>query len=356
VLVIISLFIDLPQYIQTLWHTFQEKPAAFVYVFPELEGNLDEKYKSSNFTGETLDEIKASFRKPLNLNGRCPCGSGKKYGECHPPTTDSNGWNLWRGPGYSQAFVFGYREPLNGVYFEKKKRGDIIVLKGDVKVSLCKYFTMDYSILLSKAIVQSLTVSEGNGKIIFSGVLNVQVGANSGVQVLIGTPSSDFVTDFVAKTGGKTTSHERGHWAGFIGEPVNPMEGILNHRWYRYFLAKGFLIEFQPGNQLIFKMSKKIEPVNTFTLSLPFNKIDLTYPKIVTESKFSKVSIEVERENIYWNLFLYHGQFAEDSKRQKDSLFMEGIAKTEDLGERYDGIRQSFLGPRKIRICLANPE
>jgi len=230
---IIGLTVDLP----TLWHRFHNKSTQFTYIFPSFEDNLEEQYKSTNFTAETLDAIKSSFLKPLDRNVRCPCGSGKRYGECHPPTIDINGWNLWRGPGFKQSFVFGYRERLNGIYFEKKERGEIIVFKEDVKVSLCKFFTMDYSILTNSAILQSLTVSERNGKIVFSGVLTVEGKADSRIQILVGTPGADFVTDFDAKTCGKTVFHERGRWAGFIGEPVNPMEGIKNHLWYRYFHA-----------------------------------------------------------------------------------------------------------------------
>ncbi|MFH1672626.1 MAG: SEC-C metal-binding domain-containing protein [Pseudomonadota bacterium] len=330
--------------------------AAVTYVFPKLDGNLNEIDKATTFSAQTLDDIKTSFGKPLDPDTICPCGSGKKYGECHSPMFNNSEMNLWRGPGFQKSFYFGYREPLNGIEFQKKKRGEIIALKKGVKVSLCKYFTMEYSILTNKAIVRSLTVSEGNKRIVFSGLLEIEGDPLRTVQILVGTPSTNFVTDFEAKTGGKTVSHERGQWAGFIGEPINPMEGMLKDQWYRYFMAEGFLLEIHPGNQLFFKMSKIIEPVNTFTLSLPFNNIELAYPKIVTESSFSEVTLEVERENIYWDLVLFHGQFAEDSKGQKDSLFVEGVAKTGEIGDRYKGIRQTFFGPRKIRICLSNPK
>jgi len=133
---------------------FQSNPVPFTYIFPKFEDNLEEQYKSTNFTAETLDAIKSSFHKPLNSNDRCPCGSGKGYGECHSPEVNNGEKNNWRGPGFKKFLYLGYRKPLNGFYFQKKKRGEIIVLQKDVRVSLCNFYAMEYSILINKAIVQ----------------------------------------------------------------------------------------------------------------------------------------------------------------------------------------------------------
>ena len=65
--------------------------------------------------------------------------------------------------------------------------------------------------------------------------------------------------------------------------------------------------------------------------------------------------MEIERENIRWDLVVSHDAFLESPKVQKDSLFFNAEAKEVSSSEAAsESIRKNLAGPRKIRICLSN--
>jgi hypothetical protein len=324
----------------------------YIYVFPKLDLELAKINLKTTFPNQDIETIKESMKTPLSGGSRCPCGSGKIYSECHSATKDISDENIWKGPGFKQNIYLGFREPINGIEYQHKDRGEIKLIKNKDRISLCKYYTMDYSILSNKVIIHSLNVSENNNKLIFSGQLVVEGNDDSPVQLLVGNNHVDTSSKFNATIEGITVPYERGRWIGYIGEPANPMRNILHKEWYRYFVSRGFLLLIKPNKQLVFKLETKIDQTNMFTITLPFGSIEFAPPKVVTNSIFSNVIFEIEREQISWDLVLHSELFNEKYKQQADSIFVDGVLKNKELDEAYEGFRKLMEGPIKMRIGL----
>lgn len=288
----------------------------------------------------------------------CPCGSGKEYRRCHMPSRDPSDKNLWRGPGFPQHVYLGYKEPFTGCRFEKDKKGEIVLLKNGDRIPIGRYFTIEESLLPYSAIVRSLTISQNSGSITYSGSVEVKGDSSRSAPILIGTLNVESVDSFEAKVLGKPVSYEKGNWFGFIGEEGNPIARIRKMpQWFRFFKASGFLVEFEPVGELYFKLSARSKDSNLFTLSLPFQNIELCCPIVATKDTLSACFIEMEKENVYWDIVLHSDQFNEMKRDRKDAETIEGYqenGKTKFYGFE-EGIRKSLSGPRKIRINLSLP-
>lgn len=95
-----------------------------------------------------------------------------------------------------------------------------------------------------------------------------------------------------------------------------------------------------------------ISDSNIFTLSLPFNEIELVMPSIVVETSKLDVSFELERENISWDLVMSDNKFIEKAKNQKDSILLNAEYISENFKTKNKDIRRTISGPRKIRISI----
>jgi len=312
------------------------------YTFPALLDHRDIETPTPPF----------SVRAPVGDEDRCPCGSGKKYGQCHSPKRDTSDSNHWRGPGFPSSIYFGYKEKFNGFDFQDGPRGEFLLLKDNNRIPLGRFFTMDASIVKNKAIVSSLVVKQHNDELVFSGIVDVVGDSERDVQLLIGTDNLTALSAFDAEAAGKPASHERAHWLGYIGIANNPISAAESFKWYRYFTGQGFLVDFRPGRQMTFRMTTRLTDQNIFTICLPFGQIELAQPEIRVSADFSVVSIEAERENVYWDLILHGDLFAERGRKQKDSLFAAGVAQAID-SNTVQGIRTVLSGPRKLRISIA---
>ena len=289
---------------------------------------------------------------------RCPCGSGKEYRKCHSPNRDQSDQNLWRGPGFPQTVHLGYEEPFTGFRFENEQKGEIVLLKNYDRIPIGRYFTIEQSILSYSAIVRSLTISQNNGTLIYSGSIEIKGDATKSVPILVGTLDVDSVDSFEANISGKPVSFEKGSWFGFIGEDGNPIARTRKRpQWFRFFKTQGFLVEFEPVGELYFKLSTRSKSYNLFTLSLPFQNIELSCPKIITKSTISTCFIEIERENVSWDLVLHSDQFNEMKRDRKDSKVIRSHQENEKtkFNNFKEGIRKPMSGPRKIRINLLLP-
>lgn len=289
-----------------------------------------------------------ALQKDLNPNARCPCGSGKKYSECHDPKLVQDEKNLWRGPRFPQSIYLGYKERFDGIEFKKKKKAEIILLKAGVKIPLCRYFSMNNSILNNKAIIRKLSVEQKGNNFIFSGSFEIESESSEEIQVLIGTQSLEYVNDFEATN----SSYESGRWLAFIGLDGNPLSSDSAFHWFRYFQADGYKISFGPNKQIDFKMTTEALDSNIFTLSLPFNEIELVMPSIVAQTSKLDVSLELERENISWDLVIADDQFIEKSKHQKDSILLNAEIISDKFEIKNQDNRKVISGPRKIRISI----
>lgn len=289
-----------------------------------------------------------ALQKDLNPNARCPCGSGKKYSECHDPELLQDEKNLWRGPRFPQSIYLGYREKFDGIEFKKKEKAEIILLKAGMKIPLCRYFSMDNSILKNKAIIRKLSIEQKGNNFIFSGSLEIESESPEEIQILIGTPDMESVNDFEATN----SSYESGRWLAFIGLAGNPLSSESAFHWFRYFNVDGYKISFGPNKQIDFKMTTEISDSNIFTLSLPFNEIELVMPSIVVETSKLDVSFELERENISWDLVMSDNKFIEKAKNQKDSILLNAEYISENFKTKNKNIRRTISGPRKIRISI----
>ena len=289
-----------------------------------------------------------ALQKDLNPNARCPCGSGKKYSECHDPELLQDEKNLWRGPRFPQSVYLGYREKFDGIEFKKKEKAEIILLKAGMKIPLCRYFSMDNSILKNKAIIRKLSVEQKGNNFIFSGSLEIESESPEEIQILIGTPDMESVNDFEATN----SSYESGRWFAFIGLAGNPLSSDSAFHWFRYFNADGYKISFGPNKQIDFKMTTEISDSNVFTLSLPFNEIELVMPSIEAETSRLDVSLELERENISWDLVMSDNQFIEKTKQQNDSILLNAEYISEKSKTKNKAVRKPISGPRKIRISI----
>ena len=154
-----------------------------------------------------------ALQKDLNTSARCPCGSGKKYSECHHPDLIKDDRNLWRGPKFPQTIYLGYKEKVNGLEFKKKEKAEIILLKENTKIPLCRYFSMNNSILKNKAIIRKLSVEQEDNEFIFSGSLEIESESSEEIQILIGTSNIESVNSFEATY----NSVENGSWFASIG-------------------------------------------------------------------------------------------------------------------------------------------
>lgn len=293
-----------------------------------------------------------ALQKELNPDARCPCGSGKKYSECHNPELIQDESNLWRGPKFPQSIILGYKEKFDGIEFKKKEKAEIILLKDGTKIPLCKYFSVDNSILNNKAIVRKLSVKQKDNTFIFSGSLEIESELSDEIQILVGTPNHESVNDFEATN----SLVESGHWFAFIGLDGNPLGADAAFHWFRYFKADGYKISFSPNEQINFKMITEILDTNIFTLSLPFNEIELAMPNIVARTSSLDVSLELERENITWDLRIADDEFAEKPKSQKDSILLNADNVSENSKIKNQAIRKTISGPRKIRISIIKKE
>lgn len=211
---------------------------------------------------------------------------------------------------------------------------------------------MDNSILNNKAIIRKLSVEQKDNEFIFSGSLEIESESSDEIQILIGTPNLEFVNNFEAPNG----SVESGHWFAFIGLDGNPLSSDSAFHWFRYFKADGYKISFGPNKQIDFKMTTEVLDSNIFTLSLPFNEIELVMPSIVTQTSKLDVSFELERENISWDLVMSDDQFIEKSKSQKDSILLNAENISENFKIKNQDIRKAISGPRKIRISIIKKE
>lgn len=289
---------------------------------------------------------------------KCPCGSGKEYGQCHSPTRDKSDDNLWKGPGYPQYIYLGYEEQFSGFEFENKQKGEIILLKDQDRIPIGKYFSIEETIIEQTAIVSELTVSKDNDRIIYSGTIRVRGDIPRKAPLIIGTTDIDIV-DFEARSSGLPTRFERGNWLGFIGRRPNPtISSTREVDWFRFFTSPGFLVEVEPSGELYFKLSAKIKNLNLFTLSLPFETVHLVCPNMVIEDPFSASYIEIERENIYWDLVLHPIYFDESRGRRKNPLTIQGHQQDDGkvrFNDFKEGTRRSYSNPCKIYITLSLP-
>jgi hypothetical protein len=64
-----------------------------------------------------------------------------------------------KGPGYPQSVYFGHKEPLNGIWFEKGIKGEFVLLKGEDRIPVARYFCVNESILSCKSIVRLLSLT-----------------------------------------------------------------------------------------------------------------------------------------------------------------------------------------------------
>ncbi|MCJ7603896.1 MAG: SEC-C domain-containing protein [Desulfobulbaceae bacterium] len=293
-----------------------------------------------------------ALQKDLNPSARCPCGSGKKYSECHHPELIQDEKNHWRGPKFPQNIYLGYKEKFDGLEFKNKEKAEIILLKEGTKIPLYRYFSMDNSILNNKAIVRKLSIKQKDNKFIFSGSLEIESESSDEIQILIGTPNLESVNDFEAIN----SSIESGRWFAFIGLEGNPLSSDSAFHWFRYFKADGYKISFGPNKQIDFKMTTEVLDSNIFTLSLPFNEIELVMPSIVAQTSKLDVSLELERENISWDLVMSDNQFVEKSKSQKDSILLSAENISENFKLNNQDTRKTISGPRKIRISIMKKE
>ena len=165
---------------------------------------------------------------------------------------------------------------------------------------------------------------------------------------MVGTPNHESVNDFEATN----SSVESGHWFAFIGLDGNPLSSDSEFHWFRYFKADGYKISFGPNKQIDFKMVTEVSDSNIFTLSLPFNEIELVMPSIVAQTSNLNVSLELERESISWDLVMSDNQFIEKSKNQKDSILLNAEYISENFKTKNENIRKTISGPRKIRISV----
>jgi len=290
----------------------------------------------------------------------CPCGSGIEYRECHSPARDVSDNNHWRGPGFPQYCYFGYDEPFTGVEFENKPKGEIVLLKNGDRVPIAKFFTVEDRALACSAVVESLVVVQNDGRTTFSGTIKVRGSALRRVSVLLGSPDID-LDEFEATASDALVTIEKGNWLGLIGRRDRPnVSGVRvgGADWFRLFMSRGFLVEFDPSRELWFKVSSRSRSLNLFTLSLPFDNTQIACPRIVTETPIATCIVEVERETICWDLILHLSHFDDLRRARLNPQVFQGCLEGSELvfpGFKT-GTRKPFSKPRKIYLTLSLPE
>ena len=295
----------------------------------------------------------------IRSKDKCPCGSGKEYRKCHSPKRDKSDNNIWKGPGYSQSVFFMHKEPLNGIWFEKDKKGEFVLLKGDDRIPVARYFCVDESILSCKSIVRLLSISLDNDSVTYSGSLEIKGNSATPLPIIVGCTDVDSVDSFDANLSGKPVTYERGNWVIFIGEDDNPIARIKKTpQWLRFLKASGYLIEVQPPGEINFKLLMKTKGFNLFILALPFNEIEFAHPKVSLHDSPYTCQIEIENENISWDLVLHQEGFNEKQRLRKDSKVILGDLQNNEI--QFDGfdksVRKYVSKPTKLRIGLSLPE
>jgi len=290
---------------------------------------------------------------------KCPCGSGKEYRKCHSPKRDKSENNMWKGPGHNQIIYFGYKDPLTGIWFDKAIKGEFKLLRGDDRVPVARFFCVDDTILACKAIVRFLSVSMDDGIIKYTGSLEVQKGVQRSIPVLIGCIDAKSVENFEANLSGRPVSYERGDWVIFVGEDENPVARIKKDpQWLRYLRASGFLIESEAAGEINFSLSARAKGFNLFTLALPFGEIEVPHPQISAINHQTTCQLEIEKENLSWDLILHQDIFSEKKRSRKDSKIFLGHKRENDVRfEAFDSsVRKHFLGPIKMRLGISIPD
>lgn len=295
----------------------------------------------------------------VNPKDKCPCGSGRAYRKCHSPKRDKSDNNIWKGPGYPQSVYFGHKEPLNGIWFEKGIKGEFVLLKGEDRIPVARYFCVNESILSCKSIVRLLSISLDNDRITYSGSLEVKGNSATTLPIIVGCIDVNSIDSFEANFSGKPVTYERGNWVIFIGEDDNPIARIKKTpQWLRFLKASGYLIEFKPPGEINFKLLTKTKGFNLFTLVLPFNEIEFAHPKVFLHNAPSTCQIEIENENISWDLVLHQDGFNENQRLRKDSKVIIGeLQETEIEFDEFERSTRKYLSkPTKLRVGLSLPD
>ncbi len=290
---------------------------------------------------------------------KCPCGSGKEYRKCHSPKRDRSDNNMWKGPGYNQVIYFGHKDPLTGIWYDKARKGEFKLLKGDDRVPVARFFCVDDAILACKAIVRFLSISVEDAIIKYTGSLEVQKAVQQSVPVLIGSIDAKSVENFEANLSGRPVSYERGDWVIFVGEDENPMARIKKQpQWLRYLRASGFLVESEAAGEINFSLTAKAKAFNLFTLALPFGEVEMPHPQISDIDLQTTCQLEIEKENVSWDLVLHQDIFSEKKRSRRDSKIFLGYKQDNDVGfDAFDkSIRKHFLKPIKLRLGISIPE
>jgi len=266
---------------------------------------------------------------------------------------------MWKGPGYPQTVYFGYKEPLSGFWFEKAKKGEFVLLKGEDRVPIARYFCVDESILSCKSIVRLLSISLENNRTVYSGSLEVKGNLATKLPIIVGCLDVDTVDSFDANLSGQPVTYERGNWVIFIGEDDNPIARIKKTpQWLRFLKASGYLIEFEPPGEINFRLLTKAQGFNLFTLALPFNEVEVCHPIVSLHNSPLTCQIEIEDENISWDLVLHQTGFSEYQRLRKDSkVIVGGFQEGEVQFDGFDkSVRKYFSKPIKLRIGLSQPD
>lgn len=290
---------------------------------------------------------------------KCPCGSGKEYRKCHSPKRDRSDNNMWRGPGYNQAIYFGDKKPVSGFHFDKAKKEEFKLLRGDDRIPLPRLLCVDDSILECKAIVRYLSISVENNTIRFAGSVEIKCDLQSEIPILIGCSDINSITKFEANFAGKRISYERGVWSIFIGEDENPIARIKKQpQWFRFLYASGYLVEAEAAGEINFSLSANIKGFNLLTLALPFGEIEIPHPQISVLDNQTTCQFEIEKEKVSWDLVLQQDIFSEKKRSRKESRLFLGFKKDGgvDFEDFDESVRKHFFNPIKLRIGVSTPD
>ena len=299
------------------------------------------------------------MKNVIKPKDKCPCGSGKEYRKCHSPKRDKSDQNIWKGPGYKQVIYFGHKTPLTGIWFDKEQKGEFKLLKGDDRIPVARFFCVDDSILELSAIIRFLSISVDNDLITYTGSLEVRKSDDQTIPLLVGCVDARSVVIFEANLSGRPVSYERGDWVLFMGEDENPMARIKKDpQWLRYLRVSGFLIESEMNGEINFRLSTKAVGYNLFTLALPFGEIEIPHPQILTTYNQATCQLEIEKQNLSWDLVLHQDIFSEKKRLRKDSkIFLSHKPRNTIEFEDFDNsTRKHFFGPIKLRLGVSIPD
>ena len=299
------------------------------------------------------------MRFTIKPKDKCPCGSGKEYRKCHSPKRDKSEDNLWKGPGFQQAVYFGHKEPLTGIWFDKTRKGEFVLLRHEDRIPVARFFCVDTTILACKAIVRFLSISLSNGKITYSGSLEIKGAVKHSIPIIVGCLNVELVESFNVNLSGGSVPYERGNWVIFIGEDENPIARIKKEpQWLRLLRASGFLVEAGSPGEINFELTMRSKGYNLCTLALPFSEIEIPHPQIAVEDNPATCQLEIEDESVSWALVLHQQVFSEKKRSRKDSKVLLGYKRGIDIEiEDFDrGVRKPFLKPMKLRIGVSLPE